>query len=92
MNFLGKYKIPENCVNIYIKNLEDFIINTLQYDETFNYYQGYNYLCLCFMIIFGDNAYYMYCFSEIFLRYILYDKYINCDILYIIDDCCSFLN
>ena len=27
-----------------------------------------------------------------FFNYILYDKYINCDILYIIDDCCSFLN
>ena len=92
LNFLGKYKIPENCVNIYIKNLEDFIINTLQYDENFNYYQGYNYLCLCFMIIFGDDTYYMYCFSEIFLGYILYNKYINDDILYIIDDCCFFLN
>ena len=77
-------------MDIYIKNLEDFIINTLQYDENFNYYQGYNYLCLCFMIIFGNNTYYMYCFSEIFLGYILYNKYINDDILYIIDDCCFF--
>ena len=54
-------------MDIYIKNLEDFIINTLQYDEEFNYYQGYNYLCLNFMIIFGDDSYYMYCFLEIFL-------------------------
>ena len=79
-------------MDIYIKNLEDFIINTFQYDEEFNYYPGYNYLCLNFIIIFGDNSYYRYCFSEIFFNYILYDKYINCDILYIIDDHCSFLN
>ena len=62
----------------------------------FNYFQGYQELCLYFMIIFGrkEGPKYMTLFSKIFLDYVLNKKYqINYEmILDILNDCCNLVN
>ena len=64
--------------------------------EYFNYYQGYQEICLYFMIIFGrkQGPKYMTMFSKIFLDYALSKKYqINYEmILDILNDCCNLVN
>ena len=62
----------------------------------FNYFQGYQEICLYFMIIFGrnDGVKYMTIFSKFYLDYVLSKKYkINFDMLLdILNDCCNIVN
>ena len=94
---LYKYKNEEKTVvDIYIKELMEFTKEALGNCEYFNYYQGYQEICLYFMIIFGrkQGPKYMTMFSKIFLDYALSKKYqINYEmILDILNDCCNLVN
>ena len=64
--------------------------------EYFNYFQGYQEICLYFMIIFGreEGVKYMTLFSKIYLDYVLSKKYkINFDMLLdILNECCNIVN
>ena len=93
----NKYKIKEKeCLDKYIQELMLFTKESLGNYTYFNYYQGYQELCLYFMIIFGrkEGAKYMTIFSKIFLDYVLTKKYqINYEmILDILNDCCNLVN
>ena len=93
----NKYKIKEKeCLDKYIQELMLFTKESLGNFTYFNYYQGYQELCLYFMIIFGrkEGAKYMTIFSKIFLDYVLTKKYqINYEmILDILNDCCNLVN
>ena len=93
----NKYKTKEKeCLDKYIQELMLFTKESLGNYTYFNYYQGYQELCLYFMIIFGrkEGAKYMTIFSKIFLDYVLTKKYqINYEmILDILNDCCNLVN
>ena len=92
-----KYRTTEKeQANIYIQELMEFTKESLGNYTYFNYYQGYQELCLYFMIIFGrkEGPKYMTIFSKIFLDYVLNNKYqINYEmILDILNDCCNLVN
>jgi len=93
----NKYATTEKeSTNIYIQELMTFTKESLGNYTYFNYYQGYQELCLYFMIIFGmkEGPKYMTIFSKIFLDYALNKKYkINYElILDILNDCCNLVN
>ena len=74
----NKYATTEKeSTNIYIQELMTFTKESLGNYTYFNYYQGYQELCLYFMIIFGrkEGPKYMTIFSKIFLDYALNKKY-----------------
>jgi len=92
-----KYKTTEKeSADLYIKELMDFTKESLGNFTYFNYFQGYQELCLYFMIIFGrkEGPKYMTIFSKIFLDYVLNKKYhINYEmILDVLNDCCNLVN
>jgi hypothetical protein len=64
--------------------------------EYFNYFQGYQEICLYFMVIFGrkEGVKYMSLFGKIYLDYVLSKKYkINFDMLLdILNECCNIVN
>ena len=86
----------EKTVEIYINELMDFTKESLGNYEYFNYFQGYQEICLYFMIIFGrkEGVRYMTLFGKIFLDYVLTKKFkINFDMLLdILNDCCNTVN
>ena len=93
----NKYILKDkNIVDIYIRELMNFTKESLGNYTYFNYFQGYQELCLYFMIIFGrkEGPKYMTLFSKIFLDYVLNKKYqINYEmILDILNDCCNLVN
>ena len=93
----NKYILKEkNIVDMYIRELMNFTKESLGNYTYFNYFQGYQELCLYFMIIFGrkEGPKYMTLFSKIFLDYVLNKKYqINYEmILDILNDCCNLVN
>ena len=57
---------------MYIRELMNFTKESLGNYTYFNYFQGYQELCLYFMIIFGrkEGPKYMTLFSKIFLDYV----------------------
>ena len=83
-------------IDIYINELMDFTKESLGNYEYFNYFQGYQEICLYFMIIFGrkEGVKYMTYFGKIYLDYVLSKKYkINFDMLLdILNDCCNIVN
>ena len=92
-----KYKTTEKeSADLYIKELMDFTKESLGNFTYFNYFQGYQELCLYFMVIFGrkEGPKYMTIFSKIFLDYVLNKKYhINYEmILDVLNDCCNLVN
>ena len=96
-NIYNKYILNnKNIVDIYIQELMSFTKESLGNYTYFNYFQGYQELCLYFMIIFGrkEGPKYMTLFSKIFLDYVLNKKYqINYEmILDILNDCCNLVN
>ena len=86
----------KKTVEIYINELMDFTKESLGNYEYFNYFQGYQEICLYFMIIFGrkEGVRYMTLFGKIFLDYVLTKKFkINFDMLLdILNDCCNTVN
>ena len=96
-NIYNKYILNnKNIVDIYIQELMSFTKESLGNYTYFNYFQGYQELCLYFMIIFGrkEGPKYMTLFSKIFLDYVLNKKFqINYEmILDILNDCCNLVN
>lgn len=91
-------EIDENkkIIDIYIKELMDFTKESLGNYEYFNYFQGYQEVCLYFMIIFGrkEGVKYMTIFAKVYLDYVLSKKYkINFDMLLdILNNCCNTVN
>ena len=86
----------KNLIDIYINELMGFTKESLGNYEYFNYFQGYQEICLYFMIIFGrkEGVKYMTYFGKIFLDYVLSKKYkINFDMLLdILNECCNHVN
>ena len=93
-----KYENDEfkKTIDIYINELMEFTKESLGNHEYFNYFQGYQEICLYFMIIFGrkEGVKYMTFFGKIFLDYALTKKFkINFDMLLdILNDCCNIVN
>ena len=83
-------------VDTYINELMSFTKESLGNYEYFNYFQGYQEICLYFMIIFGrkEGVRYMTLFGKIYLDYVLSKNYkINFDMLLdILNDCCNIVN
>ena len=101
MNSIENSIIDENdenkkTIKIYIDELMDFTKESLGNYEYFNYFQGYQEVCLYFMIIFGrkEGVKYMTLFAKIYLDYVLSKKYkINFDMLLdILNNCCNTVN
>ena len=101
MNSIENSIIDENdenkkTIKIYINELMDFTKESLGNYEYFNYFQGYQEVCLYFMIIFGrkEGVKYMTLFAKIYLEYVLSKKYkINFDMLLdILNNCCNTVN
>ena len=94
---LNIYKTDQKqYCDIYIKELMLFTEECLGKCTYFNYYQGYQDICLYFMLIFGrkEGVKYMTLFSKIFLDYVLNQKY-NVNYTMIIDilnECCNLVN
>ena len=94
----SKYENNEfkKTIDIYINELMDFTKESLGNYEYFNYFQGYQEICLYFMIIFGrrEGVKYMTFFGKIYLDYVLTKKFkINFDMLLdILNDCCNIVN
>jgi len=86
----------QKVIEIYINELMDFTRESLGNYEYFNYFQGYQEVCLYFMVIFGrkEGVKYMTLFSKIYLDYVLSKKYkINFDMLLdILNECCNKVN
>ena len=86
----------KKTIKIYINELMDFTKESLGNYEYFNYFQGYQEVCLYFMIIFGrkEGVKYMTLFAKIYLEYVLSKKYkINFDMLLdILNNCCNTVN
>ena len=94
---LNIYKTDQKKYSdIYIQELMNFTKECLGKCTYFNYYQGYQDLCLYFMVIFGpkEGVKYMTLFSKIFLDYVLSQKY-NVNYTMVIDilnECCNLVN
>ena len=92
----GENDDNQKIIDIYINELMDFTKESLGNYEYFNYFQGYQEICLYFMIIFGrkEGVKYMTLFGKIYLDYVLSKKYkINFDMLLdILNDCCNIVN
>ena len=86
----------QKIVEIYINELMGFTKESLGNYEYFNYFQGYQEICLYFMVIFGrkEGVKYMSLFGKIYLDYVLSKKYkINFDMLLdILNECCNIVN
>ena len=86
----------QDVIEGYINELMGFTKESLGNYEYFNYFQGYQEICLYFMIIFGreEGVKYMTLFSKIYLDYVLSKKYkINFDMLLdILNECCNIVN
>ena len=86
----------KKTIKIYINELMEFTKESLGNFEYFNYFQGYQEVCLYFMIIFGrkEGVKYMTLFAKIYLDYVLSKKYkINFDMLLdILNNCCNTVN
>lgn len=87
------YENNQRDIKIYIKELMNFTKESLGNYEYFNYFQGYQEICLYFMIIFGrkKGVRYMSLFGKIYLDYVLSKKYkINFEMLIdILNECCN---
>ena len=82
-------------INNYLNELKKFTKESLENYKEFDYYQGYNEICLYFILLFGykEGIYYMKIFSRYFLYYIIAEKghesfYLILDIL---NDCCDYI-
>ena len=86
----------QEIIEGYINELMGFTKESLGNHEYFNYFQGYQEICLYFMIIFGrkEGVKYMTLFSKIFLDYVLSKKYkVNFDMLLdVLNECCNIVN
>ena len=86
----------QKVIEVYINELMEFTKESLGNYEYFNYFQGYQEICLYFMVIFGreEGVKYMTLFSKIYLDYVLSKKYkINFDMLLdILNECCNIVN
>ena len=91
-----EYESNQKIINIYLKELMSFTRESLGDYSYFNYFQGYQEICLYFMIIFGrkEGVKYMTLFGKIYLDYVLSKKYkINFDMLLdILNECCNIVN
>ena len=96
INSENEYNENQKILDIYINELMNFTKESLGNYEYFNYFQGYQEICLYFMIIFGrkEGVKYMTLFGKIFLDYVLSKKFkINFDMLLdILNDCCNIVN
>ena len=96
INSENEYNENQKILDIYINELMNFTKESLGNYEYFNYFQGYQEICLYFMIIFGrkEGVKYMTLFGKIFLDYVLSKKFkINFDMLLdILNDCCNTVN
>ena len=92
----GEKDENQKVIEAYINELMDFTKESLGNYEYFNYFQGYQEICLYFMVIFGrkEGVKYMTLFSKIYLDYVLSKKYkINFDMLLdILNECCNIVN
>jgi hypothetical protein len=92
----GEKDENQKVIEVYINELMDFTKESLGNYEYFNYFQGYQEICLYFMVIFGrkEGVKYMTLFSKIYLDYVLSKKYkINFDMLLdILNECCNIVN
>ena len=92
----GEKDENQKVIEVYINELMDFTKESLGNYEYFNYFQGYQEVCLYFMVIFGrkEGVKYMTLFSKIYLDYVLSKKYkINFDMLLdILNECCNIVN
>ena len=92
----GEKDENQKVIEAYINELMDFTKESLGNYEYFNYFQGYQEVCLYFMVIFGrkEGVKYMTLFSKIYLDYVLSKKYkINFDMLLdILNECCNIVN
>ena len=64
-----EYESNQKIINIYLQELMSFTKESLGDYKYFNYFQGYQEICLYFMIIFGrnDGVKYMTIFSKLYL-------------------------
>ena len=96
INSENEYNENQKILDIYINELMNFTKESLGNYEYFNYFQGYQEICLYFMIIFGrkEGVRYMTLFGKIYLDYVLSKNYkINFDMLLdILNDCCNIVN
>ena len=96
ININSENEENKKTIDIYINELIGFTKESLGNYEYFNYFQGYQEICLYFMIIFGrkEGVKYMTYFGKIYLDYVLSKKYkINFDMLLdILNDCCNIVN
>lgn len=91
-----EYESNQKIINIYLQELMCFTRESLGDYAYFNYFQGYQEICLYFMIIFGrkEGVKYMTLFGKIYLDYVLSKTYkINFDMLLdILNECCNIVN
>ena len=96
ININSENEENKKTIDIYINELIGFTKESLGNYEYFNYFQGYQEICLYFMIIFGrkEGVKYMTYFGKIYLDYVLSKKYkINFDMLLdILNECCNIVN
>jgi hypothetical protein len=96
ININSENEENKKTIDIYINELMGFTKESLGNYEYFNYFQGYQEICLYFMIIFGrkEGVKYMTYFGKIYLDYALSKKYkINFDMLLdILNECCNIVN
>ncbi len=95
-NFKREFNSKDNCVEYIINQLKIFTKKALSNYINYNYYQGYQEICLYFYIIFGmdEGIIYMNKFTKIFLEYICSQKsIINFELLLdILNECCNKIN
>ena len=95
-NFKREFNSKDNCIEYIINQLKIFTKKALSNYINYNYYQGYQEICLYFYIIFGmdEGIIYMNKFTKIFLEYICSQKsIINFELLLdILNECCNKIN
>lgn len=95
-NFKREFNSKDNCIEYIINQLKIFTKKALSNYINYNYYQGYQEICLYFYIIFGmdEGIIYMNKFTKIFLEYICSQKsVINFELLLdILNECCNKIN
>ena len=95
-NFKKEFDQNDKCVEYIINQLNIFTKKSLSNYIIFQYYQGYQEICLYFYIIFGmdEGIIYMNTFTKIFLEYICKEKSkINFELLLdVLNECCNKIN
>ena len=95
-NFKREFNSKDNCIEYIINQLKIFTKKALSNYINYNYYQGYQEICLYFYIIFGmdEGIIYMNKFTKIFLEYICKEKSkINFELLLdVLNECCNKIN